>query len=200
MDEGHEDKDQRPTTNDGAIMSTAPATERRNVSMKSRGLATVAGILCALVTMVGGAAPARADTTTVVDVNSAKCLAVLGGNMANGTPIVQWDCNGHDDQSWTMDEVNGHLGYFRLRNKANPNKCLGVPGSTVASGVQLVIWDCNGNDDQSWTFVIQPGFAAAIFNLNSDKIIGVRSASQDNGAAVVQWDWQANPDQVWFSR
>jgi hypothetical protein len=29
-------------------------------------------------------------------------MGVLGGSLQNGAAVVQWDCNGHEDQRWSV--------------------------------------------------------------------------------------------------
>ncbi len=138
--------------------------------------------------------------------NSGRCLGVAGGNMANGTPIVQWDCYGtdHPDQYWSAVPINDGY-YYQFKNLSNPNKCLGVPGGSTNAGAQLVIWDCYGTDhpDQYWTVIsasrLNPNDSGyVIINANSHMVIGVGASRTDNGAAVVQWPWVDHADQRWF--
>jgi glucosylceramidase len=138
-----------------------------------------------------------------------KCMGVVGGNMTNGTPVVQWSCNGHPDQSWEIQVVNGSPGgiWTQIRNFQDPNKCLGVLGSTTFDGSNLVIWDCNGSGDQEWFFQSVPnfftGFPSGNFNIingNADpKVIGILNMDPSDGAQAVIWDnlGPTHPDQEW---
>lgn len=169
--------------------------------MTLRRRLTTALVTAALGTLaaIAPTAPAMADGSywSWVNVNSGKCLGVGGGDMTNGTKIVQFDCINHPDQQWsTVPTADGN--YYHFRNKANPNKCLGVPGGSQAAGVQLVIWDCLNHDDQFWSVVpTSDGNGYAILNANSGLIIGVGAGSTQNGAPVVQWSWEGHADQRW---
>jgi hypothetical protein len=137
-------------------------------------------------------------TFTWQDLNSSKCLGVSGGNMTNGTPIVQFTCNGHPDQQWGVIPLNDG-NFYQFRNGANNNKCLGVPGGSTNSDVQLVIWDCLSHPDQFWTAIQDPNTGCFVLqNFNSGLVVGVRGGSLLNSAAVVQFNFLAgHPDQEW---
>ena len=156
--------------------------------------------------------PAKADgpAKTWTSQGSGKCLGVLGGNMTNGTPVVQWTCNGHPDQSWfiTTSSPSGVPDGqpTTIRNSANPSKCLGVFASATNDGANLVIWDCNGNLDQSWVFENVfpvsnqiPFGCWTIENQNAlPLVVGILNASQSDGAQAVIWDnieRDGHPDQ-----
>lgn len=36
-----------------------------------------------------------------------KCMDVRGGSRRNGAEVIFWDCNGDDNQNWTMTEYTG---------------------------------------------------------------------------------------------
>jgi hypothetical protein len=167
--------------------------------------------LAALV-LIGGLTqpPAKAASTFTkswFSVGSGKCLGVLGGNMTNGTPVVQWSCNSHPDQMWEIQTVSSIPGgnWTQIQNAENPSKCLGVLGSATSNGSNLVIWDCNGNTDQNWLFqlAVAPsrGIPFGCFNIENQnaapRIIGVLGASASDGAQAVLWDNLSHPDQTW---
>jgi len=173
-------------------------------------LALTTASLAVLVLTALNPLPAKAaDGTPLWNWNARKCLGVLGGNMTNGTPVVQWTCNGNPDQQWQVT-VGG--AWAQIRNIQNPGKCLGVINSTTYNGSNLVIWDCNGNLDQSWALqfhtVASPiecfniynenAWLAALFVLGaSPKVVGILGADPGDGAQAVLWDYLGNPDQTW---
>jgi hypothetical protein len=111
------------------------------------GSAAILAVLA--VTLLVPAAPAQANVvTTFTNLNSKMCLGVLRGDMTNGTPVVQWPCIGHPDQTWVVDSLDG--GWTTIRNSVNQNKCLGVWAGGTADGSNLVIWDCDGTPNQKW--------------------------------------------------
>ncbi len=149
-----------------------------------------------------GAAPAAVSVAHKWRVwrnwNSQKCMGVAGGNMTNGTKIVQWTCNGNPDQFWSGFPIptTGTSEAVEFRNLSNPNKCLGVPGglSNFHAGVQLVIWDCLDHPDQYfWTFhanlliidPLAPDDACMFGDIDPVPPVSVAGASTADGAAIV---------------
>jgi uncharacterized membrane protein len=153
--------------------------------------------------------PAKADgpAKSWISEGAGKCLGVLGGNMSNCTPVVQWACNGHADQQWFISTLSqfGVPGPLptAIRNSANPNKCLGVSDAATNDGANLVIWDCNWNLDQGWIFKnivpVSRGVPFGCWSIENQnapgKVIGILGASQSDGAQAVLWDNLRNPDQ-----
>ena len=63
--------------------------------------------------------------STVVSVNSGKCLDVYGGAGAtgDGARVVQWACHGGTNQQWRVQDLG--TGYVQLVAR-HSNKCLDV--------------------------------------------------------------------------
>ncbi|MFD0148375.1 RICIN domain-containing protein [Streptomyces sp. NPDC055721] len=76
------------------------------------------------------------------------CLGTQGGSTAKGAMVIQWECNGNDDQKWKPENVDSVS--FKFRNKSG--LCLGIWGGNTAPGAQAIMWDCNGNGDQRWAW------------------------------------------------
>lgn len=87
--------------------------------------------------------------STVVSVNSGKCLDVYGGASAtaDGTRVTQWTCNGGTNQQWRMQDVGG--GYVQLIAR-HSNKCLNVLNAATTDGAQVVQWTCGTGTNQHW--------------------------------------------------
>jgi hypothetical protein len=140
---------------------------------------------------------------TIVNWRSGLCLGVTNGDMNDGTPVVQYPCNGHPDQKWaTKCSYEQGFQFCEIRNYGGYNKCLGVPGGSNDMGPQLVVWTCNGHRDQLWTFkpvVFVSGVPVAytVQNRNSGQYMGVAGAST-GVAAVVQWWGNGSNDQLWL--
>jgi len=157
-----------------------------------RALAVGLTVACASVAVPAGAAHADPQPPQQWQNWNAKfCLGVAGGNVSDGTAIIQWDCNGNTDQGWELDQftINNQTWYL-FRDATNPNQCLSVAAKSTSAGAHLVIWHCkpaNDNQDQLW----QPSFLpraplplAEIFNFNSG--LGVAASNASRGAQVVQ--------------
>ncbi|GGM80560.1 hypothetical protein GCM10011609_15530 [Lentzea pudingi] len=80
------------------------------------------------------------------NVHSGLCMDVLGFNQADSAPVVQWDCNGADNQKFTLEKRgdNEHA----LKIKFN-GKCLDQP-SNLADNIQVTVFPCHYNANQLW--------------------------------------------------
>ncbi|WP_431924983.1 alpha-galactosidase [Micromonospora wenchangensis] len=87
--------------------------------------------------------------STVVSVNSGKCLDVYGGagTTADGARVVQWTCNGGTNQQWRFQDVGD--GWVQLVAR-HSNKCLDVLNAGLTDGVQVVQWTCGAGANQQW--------------------------------------------------
>jgi hypothetical protein len=82
----------------------------------------------------------------IVNQASGLCMDAYQGNMADGTGVVQWACNGGVNQLWSYDDTTG-----MIRSMDDPHFCLDNGGS-YANGATLIIWTCSGNNNQRFTF------------------------------------------------
>jgi hypothetical protein len=85
----------------------------------------------------------------IVNVNSGKCVGVRGGSTTQGAPIVQFTCNGRDDQLWARAGIDGSFSYETFIN-LNSGMCIGIAGNSTSQGAKLVQWPCDGNSDKQW--------------------------------------------------
>jgi len=87
--------------------------------------------------------------STVVSVNSGRCLDVYGGASAtaDGARVTQWSCNGGTNQQWRIEDAGG--GYVRLVARHSA-KCLEVLSSATTDGAQVVQWTCGSGTNQQW--------------------------------------------------
>ena len=155
--------------------------------MKRYKSALACAIGLATIALAGGMTQLPAKASATFEKNwfsdgTGKCLGVLGGNMTNGTPIVQWTCNGNPDQMWIIQTVNpgGIPGgnFTQIQNYQDPSKCLGVLGS-ASRGVPFGCFN--------------------IANAHAfPKVIGILGAATSDGAQAVIWDnlGASHPDQI----
>jgi hypothetical protein len=137
---------------------------------------------------------AEGDGRIVVE-HSSKCLDVSGGSTDNGTPIIQWDCSGADNQAWNLRPYGGYVEIV-----ARNGKCLDVSGESTDNGAAVIQWDCHQGNNQLWdTRRIGNGYMQ-IINVNSGKCLDVSGASPDNGAYVIQWECYDAANQYWSPR
>jgi len=120
-------------------------------------------------------------SSTLVSAASGRCLDVPNSNSANGTQPVIWDCNGQNNQRWT---VNG-------QTIQALGKCLDAPPSATA-GSKVQIWDCNGGTNQQWTF----NSSGTISGVASGLCLDVNGAAA-NGTTVILWNCTGSANQRW---
>jgi lysophospholipase L1-like esterase len=121
----------------------------------------------------------------LVSTASGRCLDVPGGNTANGTQPVIWDCNGGANQSWT---VNG-------RALQALGKCLDSP-TNAAAGAKVQLWDCHGGANQQWNLNAN----GSISNVQSGLCLDVNRNATINGSLVGLWTCTAAANQLWTRR
>ena len=79
--------------------------------------------------------------------HSQKCLDVPEWSLNDGMPVVQWACNGGDNQSWRVEATSD--GYSRLIAQ-HSGKCLDVSGESTEDRAEIIQWQCHGGENQQW--------------------------------------------------
>lgn len=149
------------------------------------------------------AVPANAEVQTWIQWqnkrNPGMCMGVSGGDMTNGTPIIQWPCNAaNPDQLWRYIPLDGDTNGYLLQSKKDIGKCLSVPGNWTSPNVGLIIWNCQaaGGTGQTWDAVsVNSGGYYRIRNFYTDRIIAGNGTAQ--GTAVIQTTFASNDLQIW---
>ena len=67
-----------------------------------------------------------AEYVQLVNNASGLCMDILDAEMAPGTDVIQWACNGGDGQKWNYDAYTG-----LIRSKLDPRYCLDNGGMYV---------------------------------------------------------------------
>ncbi|MEV7771707.1 RICIN domain-containing protein [Kitasatospora sp. NPDC086791] len=158
----------------------------------ARAAAAVAGAAVAL-TAVLPATPASAynggfripTSSTVVNLNSGKCLEIADWRTDDGAPARQWDCTGGANQRWDFKLANGIM----MLVNHNSGKCLEIADWRTDDGAPARQWDCTGGWNQGWLYRgdIGPGKAMGLSNLNSAALLEIADWRTDDGAPARQW-------------
>ncbi|KDR68876.1 hypothetical protein GALMADRAFT_272265 [Galerina marginata CBS 339.88] len=103
---------------------------------------------------VGSAPPPSSSINIHPNGDNSKCVGILGGTYANGTPVDIFDCNASNSQKW---KFNGNA-LTSVNPADNSQWCLdaGVQ-SQWATGVKMKIWQCLSVPQQVWTPVTTSG-------------------------------------------
>ncbi|MGW7209718.1 RICIN domain-containing protein [Streptomyces sp. NPDC054837] len=165
--------------------------------MTMKLLTRVSAVAATAVSAVAFATPANAGATaydTLLNYETAKCLAVPNASTANGVGVIQWGCSGNSEQQWQLESVAGGNGDRYLVRNLNSNKCLAMPNASTANGTQAIQWTCDGGSEQIWIH----DSAHRLHNLNSGKCLAIPNGSTANGTGAVQWTCTTSDDQVWL--
>lgn len=118
---------------------------------------------------------------------SGKCLGTANfGSMANGTPLIVWDCHAGTDQRWILQGE-------RIINTFS-GKCVGTANfGSMENGTPLIVWDCHDGSDQKWVL-----HGDSVRNRISGKCLGTANfGSMANGTQLIVWDCHSGSDQRW---
>lgn len=123
-----------------------------------------------------------------VNKQSGLCMDVDRANAADGSNVLQWTCNGGQNQQWSYDATTG-----LVRSMLDPHYCLDNSGS-YDSGANIMLWTCNGNSNQRYTFDTATG-RLAVRNNPVQVVDGVAAT----GNVITYQDWNG-ANQRWAMR
>jgi hypothetical protein len=126
--------------------------------------------------------------------HSGKCLDVPEWSLNNGTPLIQWTCNGGDNQTWSLETAPD--GYSRLVAR-HSGKCLDVSGESTEDRADIIQWQCHGGANQQWQVEVVPGGYQLVAR-HSGKCVDVRGQSTDDGGSIIQWSCHGGANQTWI--
>lgn len=145
------------------------------------------GALGLTLALAGVTSPALAlSSSTIVGVAAGRCLDVSGRNTSPGGRIIIWDCNGQDNQAWTLTGA----GELRVYGAA---LCLEVVGHDTTAPAQLQTSTCQGGAHQRWTLDGQ----GAIRSVESNLCLDVNGAQTARGTSVILWNCHGQTNQRW---
>jgi hypothetical protein len=132
---------------------------------------------------------AVAFSSTAVAQHSARCMDVFGAGTGDNVNLIQWNCHGGTNQSFTFTPVTGAANTYTINTFA-AGKCAGVAGASTADNAAVVQAACNGATSQQFRLVaVTVAGTDKTFNLqavHSNKCVGASAASTTNGAQLVQ--------------
>ena len=128
--------------------------------------------------------------------HSQKCLDVPEWSLNDGMPVVQWTCNGGDNQTWRLEPTSG--GYSRLIAQ-HSGKCLDVSGASTDDRAEIIQWQCHGGENQQWRVEAVTGGYQLVAR-HSGKCLDVRGESTNDGGSIIQWSCHSGANQTWLLR
>ncbi len=158
-------------------------------------------LLLAVLFITDSKAFADIDTTVLYNIiarHSGKCLDVSGGPGAvgNGVRVIQWDCNGEDNQKWKFTSVGD--GYYKIIAK-HSGKGLDVFGGRFSTGNGVIVeqWDYNAGANQLWklTSVGEGYYHIQAKHSRKNLDIDLTPGATANGAGAQQWVYWGGDNQ-----
>jgi Ricin-type beta-trefoil lectin domain-like len=170
--------------------------------MQRRIFSLLAALTMVLATVVQASPAAQAAvtfTSTAVVQNGGRCLDVFGAGTGDNVNLIQWNCHGGTNQSFTFTPVSGTTDVYTI-GTFSVGKCAGVTGGSTADNAALIQIACNGATSQQFRLVpVTISGTDKTFNLqalHSNKC-AVVSAPATNGAQLVQLPCSSATDRVW---
>ena len=138
--------------------------------------------------MISSAATVPFSSTAVAQ-HSGRCMDVFGADTGDGVNLIQWNCHGGNNQSFTFTPVAGTTNTYTI-STFSAGKCIAVTGGSTADNASVVQTACAGSASQQFRLVpVTIAGTDKTFNLqaaHSGKCVAASAASPDNGAPLVQ--------------
>jgi hypothetical protein len=134
-----------------------------------------------------GTPPAVPPYFSIVNRASGLCMDIVNANMAPGTNVAQWNCNGGNWQKWNYDAATG-----LIRSRQDPSFCLDNSGH-FDDGANIMIWPCSGNANQKFTL----DTAAGVIGMRTYPTQVVDGAGTAPGNDVITFGNWGGTNQRW---
>ncbi|RJG03980.1 hypothetical protein D3878_22295 [Noviherbaspirillum sedimenti] len=186
------------TTTKAAVTTTAAmtTTTKSATTTTKSGTTTTASVTTTTAPINTGTSGTPVSTSAYAAVtakNSGKCLDVSARSNADGGAIVQWACNGQDNQKWAMRDMGGAQYQLVARNSG---KCLDTRGAT-ANGAAIVQNACGTSAQQLWTRRTSTSGHSQLVSVANGKCLNVRGYSSRDGAIIEQNACTNSDSQQW---
>ncbi|MEU4449640.1 PHB depolymerase family esterase [Actinosynnema sp. NPDC050801] len=126
--------------------------------------------------------------TSLVGVQSNRCLDVASASRTNGAAVQLWDCSGGVNQQWAST-ASGELRVYG-------DKCLDATGQGTSTGTTVQIWDCNGQANQKWTALSD----GSVKGTQSGLCLDASGQGTANGTRIALWTCNGQANQRWVRR
>lgn len=122
--------------------------------------------------------------------DSTKCLEIVNGALANGSPVIIATCDGSAKQRFDISTGSTSV------KVTGSNFCLDA-GSTPASGTHMKIWQCYpGLPAQTWTFTRCGSLALSA----AGQCLDLTDGSLVTGNVLQTWQcFDDNDNQKWWA-
>src|SRR5262245_16717493 len=93
-----------------------------------------------------------AFTSTAVAQHSARCVDVFGAQTGNDVNLIQWNCHGGTNQSFTFNPVSGTADTYTI-GTFSAGKCVEVSASSTADNARVEQNTCSSGNNQRFRLV-----------------------------------------------
>ena len=194
-------KNPPPGLSGGTTVTTsttkAPTTSTGATTTSTRGVTTTTG---SVTTTTAPSNTGTSDTPVATTgyapmtvKHTGKCIDVSGWSTANGGKLVQWACNGQDNQKFAMRDMGGSQ--YQVVSRSS-GKCLDNRGSKDG-GTDVVQNACANTAAQLWTRRTSASGHSQLVSVGSGKCLNVRHYSSTNGAVIEQNTCTNSDSQQW---
>jgi ricin-type beta-trefoil lectin protein len=193
-----------------AVSPVASAAGGGNVAAVSPvALAAGGGGVAARSSVVAGTARGPAELLgvafQVININSGKCLTVVGGAVADNAGLAQKACTSEPSFRWRFIPVS-FTGLFLIQN-VRSGKCLTIAADGLADNAFAVQKTCDRAPARHWQLRKSPGVPdnvpnsdAQLVNARSEKCLTVAGGGITENALAVQYTCDAHRSRRWTVR
>jgi Ricin-type beta-trefoil lectin domain/Gametolysin peptidase M11 len=139
------------------------------------------------------AGPPPAPIGSLQSLASGKCLDLARGAIADGTPVIQYECNVGRNQRWDVEQTGNAR--FRIVSRLS-GKCLGDVDGKQTAGSAILHSACKSSQGQLWLLREVAG-GYALQNVKTGLCLDVPKASADDGVPIITWTCNNGPNQTW---
>jgi len=143
--------------------------------------------------MISSAATVPFSSTAVAQ-HSGRCMDVFGADTGDGVNLIQWNCHGGNNQSFTFTPVAGTTNTYTI-STFSAGKCIAVTGGSTADNASVVQTACAGSASQQFRLVrdhlIQKGPS---FPRPIDMTIDVARGQVTSGTAMTMGSRRSSPN------
>jgi Ricin-type beta-trefoil lectin domain len=151
----------------------------------------------------------------LVNSNSGLVLDLQQAQFADGTPTIQFNLHGGENQRWRVisgpGSAPGQAQFFYIAPDIGPPlsppaKCLDIAGASTQDGATVQLFGFHGGENQQFRFEavddpenlsIKSEAFVHIFARHSNKCFDVEFQSQSQGAKVHQFHNNGQANQIW---
>jgi hypothetical protein len=133
-------------------------------------------------------------TYKLINEKSGLALDASGGNTGNGTPLVQWNYGGGNNQRWNLEGLGG--GQYKLTGVAS-GRTINVEGASQNNNARVVLYDWRNENNAKFTLTNNGMGYYSLRFVHSGKAMTVFSGSTTPGTSIIQYTYNEGQNARW---